>query len=143
MKQVFKLFRFIKPYWKKSVISLVLLTAVVIMDLAIPRLVQRVIDQGINRAEHAGGCKYLFPDAGHFVLDTIFAVGNNNFSVQVGKGLARDLREAIFVKIQSFSFGNLGSIEDRPVNGTTFKRLRGGAASVSDIPCASVPALRS
>ncbi|MGB8253632.1 MAG: hypothetical protein WCF08_10485 [Anaerolineaceae bacterium] len=44
----FKLFRLIKPYWKKSVLSLVLLTALVIMDFAIPRLRQRVIDQGIS-----------------------------------------------------------------------------------------------
>jgi ATP-binding cassette subfamily B protein len=41
------------------------------------------------------------------VLQTLFALANNVFSIQVGEGVARDLREALFLKIQSFSFGNL------------------------------------
>jgi ATP-binding cassette subfamily B multidrug efflux pump len=40
-------------------------------------------------------------------LQTLFAIGNNLFSIQVGEGVARDVREALFLKIQSFSFGNL------------------------------------
>lgn len=47
MKQVFRLLRFVRPYWQKSALSLVLLVIVVVLDLAIPRLVQRIIDQGI------------------------------------------------------------------------------------------------
>ena len=42
MQQVFKLLRFVRPYWKTSVLALFLLVVVVILDLAIPRLVQRV-----------------------------------------------------------------------------------------------------
>ncbi len=41
------------------------------------------------------------------VFQALFAIANNLFSVQVGEGVARDLREALFLKIQSFSFGNL------------------------------------
>jgi ATP-binding cassette subfamily B multidrug efflux pump len=119
MNQVTKLFRFLKPYWKKSIISLVLLTAVVVMDLAIPRLVQRVIDQGVNAQNMQVVVNTFFIMLGISVLDTIFAIGNNNFSVQVGEGVARDIREAIFLKIQSFSFGNL----DRSQTGQLMVRL--------------------
>ncbi len=119
MNQVAKLFRFIKPYWKKSAISLVLLTAVVIMDLAIPRLVQQVIDQGIIRQNMQVVINTFFLMLGISILDTIFAIGNNNFSVQVGEGVGRDMREAIFLKIQSFSFGNL----DRLKTGQLMVRL--------------------
>jgi ATP-binding cassette subfamily B protein len=119
MNQVTKLFRFLKPYWKKSIISLVLLTAVVVMDLAIPRLVQRVIDQGVNAQNMQVVVNTFFIMLGISVLDTIFAIGNNNFSVQVGEGVARDMREAIFLKIQSFSFGNL----DRSQTGQLMVRL--------------------
>jgi len=119
MNQVSKLFRFLKPYWKKAVLSLVLLTAVVIMDLAIPRLVQRVIDQGINAHNMQVVVNTFFLMLGISVLDTIFAIGNNNYSVQVGEGVARDLREAIFLKIQSFSFGNF----DRLKTGQLMVRL--------------------
>jgi ATP-binding cassette, subfamily B, multidrug efflux pump len=119
MNQVSKLFHFLKPYWKKSVISLVLLTAVVAMDLAIPRLVQRVIDQGINAQNMQVVVNTFFLMLGISILDTIFAIGNNNYSVQVGEGVGRDLREAIFLKIQSFSFGNL----DRLKTGQLMVRL--------------------
>jgi ATP-binding cassette subfamily B multidrug efflux pump len=119
MNQVTKLFRFLRPYWKKSVLSLVLLTAVVVMDLAIPRLVQRVIDQGVNAQNMQVVVDTFFIMLGLSVLDTIFAIGNNNFSVQVGEGVARDMREAIFLKIQSFSFGNL----DRLKTGQLMVRL--------------------
>ncbi len=111
MNQVAKLFWFIKPYWKKSVFSLVLLTAVVVMDLAIPRLVQQVIDQGIIRQNMQVVINTFFLMLGISVLDTLFAIGNNNFSVQVGEGVGRDMREAIFLKIQSFSFGNLDHLK--------------------------------
>jgi ATP-binding cassette, subfamily B, multidrug efflux pump len=119
MKQVSKLFRFLKPYWKKAVLSLVLLTVVVVMDLTIPRLVQRVIDQGINGKNMQVVVSTFFLMLGISILDTIFAIGNNNFSVQVGEGVGRDLREAIFLKIQSFSFGNL----DRLKTGQLMVRL--------------------
>jgi ATP-binding cassette subfamily B protein len=49
MRHILKLNRFFKPYWKSSFWALVLLISVVIMDLAIPRLIQRIIDQGIAR----------------------------------------------------------------------------------------------
>ena len=111
MNQVAKLFRFVKPYWKKSLISLALLTAVVVMDLAIPRLVQQVIDQGIINRNMQVVVNTFFLMLGISVLDTIFAIGNNIFSVQVGEGVGRDMREAIFLKVQSFSFGNLDRLK--------------------------------
>ncbi|MDD8027041.1 MAG: ABC transporter ATP-binding protein [Acidobacteriota bacterium] len=126
MNQVFKLFRFLKPYRKKAVLSLVLLTAVVLMDLAIPRLVQRVIDQGIRERDMRAVLHTFFLMLGISVLDTVFAIGNNSYSVRVGEGVGRDLREAIFLKIQSFSFGNL----DRWKTGNLMVRLSSDSTAV-------------
>jgi ATP-binding cassette subfamily B multidrug efflux pump len=111
MEQVFKLLRFVKPYWKKSLLSLALLVVVVLMDLSIPRLVQRIIDQGITQHNMGVVTNTFLLMLGISILDTIFAVGNNNYSVQVGESVARDLREALFLKIQSFSFGNLDHLK--------------------------------
>jgi ATP-binding cassette subfamily B multidrug efflux pump len=111
MKQVFKLLRFVKPYWKKSLLSLALLIVVVLMDLAIPRLVQRIIDQGITPQNMKVVINTFLLMLGISILDTLFAIGNNNYSVQVGESVARDLREALFLKIQSFSFGNLDRLK--------------------------------
>lgn len=48
MEQIFKLIHFLRPCWKRSLAALVLLTSLVFLDLSIPRLIQRIIDQGIT-----------------------------------------------------------------------------------------------
>jgi len=119
MNQVFKLASFVKPYWKWSLMALVLLTALVFMDLSIPRLIQRIIDQGIYQQNQAVVIQTGLLMLGISALSAFFAVGNNILSVRVGESVARDLREALFQKIQSFSFGNL----DRLKTGQLLVRL--------------------
>ena len=119
MKHIRKLLPFVKPYWKRSLVSLVLLVAVIFMDLAIPRLTQRIIDQGITDNDMQVVISTTLWMLGISIVQTFFAIGNNNLSVQVGESVARDLREALFLKIQSFSFGNL----DRMNTGQLMVRL--------------------
>lgn len=107
MKHLKKLIYLLKPYWKESIISLVLLTTIVVMDLAIPRLIQRIIDQGIARNDTRVVLQTSLIMLAVSVSSAIFAIGNNYFSVRAGEGFARDLREAIFLKIQDFSYGNI------------------------------------
>jgi ATP-binding cassette subfamily B protein len=107
MTHIKKLLHFVKPYWRRSLVSLVFLLLVIVIDLTIPRLIQRIIDQGIN-----GGDMQVVITTTIFmlvisVLQTLFALANNLYSIQVGESVARDLREALFLKIQSFTFGNL------------------------------------
>jgi ATP-binding cassette subfamily B protein len=107
MNHIKKLLHFVKPYWRRSLVALVFLVAVVLMDLAIPRLIQRIIDQGINGRNMQVVISTTIVMLVISGLQTLFAIANNLFSIQVGEGVARDLREALFLKIQSFSFGNL------------------------------------
>lgn len=90
---------------------MLLLTSVVIMDLAIPRLIQRIIDQGIGRNDLRVVLNTTLVMLLLTLLSTVFAIGNNVLSVQVGEGFGRDLREALFHKIQTFSFGNLDRLQ--------------------------------
>src|SRR6476620_4101516 len=106
MEPLRRVLRFVRPYRRLALLSLLLLSFMVCLDLALPRLIQRIIDQGI--AVH-----------GISALSTLLAIGNNAYSVQVGEGVARDLRDALFVKIQGFSFGNL----DRQKTGQLMVRL--------------------
>src|SRR6476660_2515507 len=110
MNQIKKLLPFVKPYWRRSLVALALLVAVVLMDLALPRLIQRIIDQGINGGDLQVVIHTTIIMLVISAVQTIFAIANNLFSIQVGEGVARDLREALFLKIQSFSFGNLDHI---------------------------------
>jgi len=98
---------FVRPYWKQSLASLVLLTCLVAMDLSIPRLIQRIIDHGIYRHDERVIVVTSLVMLAISVVSAVFAVGNNVFSVRVSESVARDLREAIFRHIQSFSYGNL------------------------------------
>lgn len=121
-----KLITFVKPYWLWSALSLVLLTAVLIIDLSIPRLIQRVIDQGIARNDTSVVLQTSALMLGLSVLGALLAIGNNYYSVQTGESVARDLREATFLKIHSFSYGNL----DHFTTGNLLVRLSSDASAV-------------
>jgi ATP-binding cassette subfamily B multidrug efflux pump len=126
MNDVFKLLRFIKPYWRRAVVALVLLTSLVFMDLSIPRLIQRIIDQGINQHNQTVVIQTSLIMLGISLLSTLIAIGNNVTSVQVAESFGRDLRDAIFLKIQTFSYGNL----DQMKTGQLIVRLTSDSGAV-------------
>ena len=129
MKDIFKLLHIVKPYWRRSVVALTLLTSLVFMDLSIPRLVQRIIDQGISQHNQAVVIQTSLIMLGISVLSTLIAIGNNITSVQVSENVGRDLRDAIFSKIQSFSYGNL----DRMKTGQLIVRLTSDSQAVQRV----------
>lgn len=107
MDTIRKIFSFVKPYWKLATLSLILLFLRVCMDLSIPRLVEQIIDQGIKKNNLNAILTTSAIMLGITILDTLVAIGSSIYSVRVGQSVSRDLREAIFLKIQQFSYGNL------------------------------------
>jgi ATP-binding cassette subfamily B protein len=107
MRHIRKLLHFVRPYWCRSLAALILLILVIVVDLTIPRLIERIIDQGITAGNMQVVLSTTIIMLGISVLQAVFALSNNRLSVQVSEGVGRDLREALFVKIQSLSFGNL------------------------------------
>jgi ATP-binding cassette subfamily B multidrug efflux pump len=126
MLAIRKLLPLLKPYWRRSLAALALLTAGVIMDLSIPRLIERIIDQGIGQHNNAVVIQTSLVMLTISAFSTLFAIGNNNLSVQVGESVARDLRQALFLKIQTLSFGNL----DRFTTGKLMVRLTSDSTAV-------------
>jgi ATP-binding cassette subfamily B multidrug efflux pump len=126
MNDVFKLLHLVRPYWRRALAALCLLTSLVFMDLTIPRLIQRIIDQGINQQNQAVVIQTSAIMLGISLLSTLFAIGNNITSVQVAESVGRDLRDAIFSKIQTFSYGNL----DRMKTGQLIIRLTSDSQAV-------------
>jgi ATP-binding cassette subfamily B multidrug efflux pump len=126
MNDVFKLLHLVRPYWRRALAALCLLTSLVFMDLTIPRLIQRIIDQGINQQNQAVVIQTSAIMLGISLLSTLFAIGNNITSVQVAESVGRDLRDAIFSKIQTFSYGNL----DRMKTGQLIVRLTSDSQAV-------------
>jgi ATP-binding cassette subfamily B protein len=107
MREIWRLLGFVKPYGRLAVLALLMLCALVAMDLAIPRLIQHIIDQGIRGGDRALVVRTSLSMLGISALSTVLAVANNVFSVRVGEGVARDLREALFLRIQRYSYENL------------------------------------
>ena len=126
MKHMRKLFYLLKPYTKEAIFSLILLTAVAFLDLSIPRLIQRIIDQGIHQKDSGVVVQTAVLMLGVSLLNAVFAVGNNYFSVRAGEGFARDLREVIFLKIQNLSYGDL----DHFTTGKLMVRLSSDTSAV-------------
>jgi ATP-binding cassette subfamily B multidrug efflux pump len=126
MKHLFAFTSFLRPYWRRAAMSLLLLTTLVFMDLSIPRLTQRIIDQGIRRQDQQVVIQTGLLMLAISLLGTLFAIGNNVLSVRVGESVARDLRNAIFGRIQSFSPGNL----DRFNTGQLMTRLTSDTAAL-------------
>jgi ATP-binding cassette subfamily B multidrug efflux pump len=129
MKHIKKLLPFLKPYWKLAVVSLILLTIVLVIDLSIPRLIQKIIDQGVNAQDMQVVLRTSALMFGLSLLQFLLAQGNNIFSIRAGEGVARDLREALFVKIQSLSYGNI----DRFTTGRLMVRMSSDTAAVQRI----------
>ena len=126
MQSIRKLLPFVKPYWKQSLWALFLLTAIVFMDLAIPRLIQRIIDVGIGEQNSQVVLQTSILMLCISALSALFALGNNYYSIQAGESVARDLRQALFIKIQQLSFGNL----DRLTTGNLMVRLTSDTSAV-------------
>jgi ATP-binding cassette subfamily B multidrug efflux pump len=129
MHETRKLLNFVKPYWKRAVMALVLLTSMVFLDLSIPRLIQRIIDQGINQQNQQVVIQTSIVMLTISIVETLIAIGNNNLSVQVSEATGRDVREALFLKIQTLSFANLDQLQTGQLmvrlssDATAFQRL--------------------
>ncbi len=119
MIHIRRLLPFVKPYWKRASVALVLLTSLVFFDLSIPRLIERIIDQGILKHNQPVVLQTAALMIGISLVSTVIAIGNSVLSVQVGESVARDLRDALFLKIQAYSFGNL----DKQKTGQLMVRL--------------------
>ncbi|MBE9507786.1 MAG: ABC transporter ATP-binding protein, partial [Chloroflexi bacterium] len=111
MKSLLRMIRFVKPYKGKAILSMLLLLGVVVADLLIPRLTQRVIDEGVAKQDMRMIAITSLLMLGAAVLSALFAIGNTLLSVRVAQNVGAGLRSAIVRQVQTFSFGNLDRIQ--------------------------------
>jgi len=111
MNAVRKLANFLRPYWRWVMIAPILMTIEVAMDLMQPRMVERIVDEGIahldlNLVLHTGLLMF-----GLAVIGALGGISNSFFAELTVQAFGADLREALFRKVQTFSFGNLDEME--------------------------------
>ena len=111
MNAVRKLANFLRPYWRWVMIAPVLMTLEVSMDLMQPRMVERIVDEGIahldlNLVLHTGLLMF-----GLAIIGVLGGISNSFFAEMTVQAFGADLHEALFRKVQTFSFGNLDEME--------------------------------
>lgn len=128
MKSLRTLSRYMAPYWVPALLAPLSMALEVAMDLAQPRLLQNIIDQGIADKDltmvlHTGA---LMVGAGLFGL--VAGGGCSVFATIAGLNFGADLRGALFRRIQQFSAGNL----DRLQTGKLITRLTNDVEQVQE-----------
>lgn len=110
MKELRKLARFIRPYKKEIVIALVLMVVISGLELYSPRLIEVIIDEGVT----AGNMTVVWQTAllmlGIALFSLAVSVVRVRVSVRAQESFAKDLRSALYQKVQSFSFANLDQL---------------------------------
>jgi len=127
MKSITQLWRFVKPYGRQAALGLLLLVIVVAADLALPRLVQELINTGIRQRDMGAIVNVALVMIGLTLVSAAGTVGSMLFAVRVSQMAAADLRRELFVHIQSFSFANL----DRLPTGQLVTRLTSDISQVA------------
>jgi len=106
MDEFKKLLHFGKPYQTQAIFSMTMLIATVFLDLSIPRFMQTLIDDGVKPQDMSVVLRTSAIMLALSISSMITGVLNSNYSIKVGEGVGRDLRQAIFEKIQDFSYAN-------------------------------------
>ncbi len=106
-----RVLQFLNPYKKIALASTGMLIFAVLAELIVPRLLQRLIDEGIAQKD----LWIIGTTASAMVViafvESAMTIGNTFFSVRAAQGFASDIRSALFRRIQSFSFGNLDKFQ--------------------------------
>jgi len=106
-----KLAKFLKPYWRWVLIAPLLMTLEVAMDLMQPRMVERIVDQGIANLDMGIVLQTGFLMVGLAIIGAAGGMSNGIFAEMAVQAFGADLREQLFRKVQRFSFGNLDELE--------------------------------
>ncbi len=122
-----KLLNAVKPYRGYALGTLLLITLQVFTDLWIPRLIQRIIDEGLKQRNLPLLINTALWMLGLSLLSAVFAILSSLGSIRVSEGIARDLRNEVFLKVQHFSFGNL----DRYSTGELMVHLSSDVSAMS------------
>ena len=116
-----KLLPYLRPYLAFTIIAPLFMLLEVWMDILSPMYMSSIINDGVA----VGDTQHIIYTSVKMVavaiIGVIGGVGNMYFSTKAGYGFAKELRAAVYRKIQSFSFANIdqfktGSLVTRTTN---------------------------
>ena len=102
-----KLASYIKEYKKDTILTPIFVVLEVVMEVIIPLLMARIIDVGIQN----GDVHYILEMGVLLIVSAIlsltFGMLSGRFAAKASAGYAKNLRKAMFHKIQDYSFENI------------------------------------
>lgn len=97
----------IKEYKTASIITPIFMILEVLMETAIPALMASIIDNGVE----AGNIAHIYKMGGIMVVVAIIGLATGmlggKYGAKASAGFAKNLRKAMFEKIQTYSFSNI------------------------------------
>lgn len=97
----------IKGFVRESILTPVFMIGEVIMEMLIPLLMASIINNGVN----AENMRHIYLVGGLMVVAALvglaFGIGGGVFGAKASAGFARNLRKAMYERIQTFSFANI------------------------------------
>ena len=94
-------------YRKDTFACIGLVTLEVIMDILLPFITARLLADGLEAGNLSVVYRYGAILLGLALMSLIFGASSGYFAASAASGLAANLREAIYAKIQTFSFSNI------------------------------------
>ena len=97
----------VKEFKRASIATPIYMILEVLMEMIIPFLMASIIDQGVN----AGNIHHIYKVGSLMIvaalLGLLAGMAGGRYGAKASAGLARNLREAMFNNIQTFSFANI------------------------------------
>ncbi len=118
MKSLFRMLRYLRRYWQITLIAYVSLILSSAAMLVTPRLLQVLIDQGIAAKDMRRIVGLAVTIVGVALVSALFRFLQGYLSEKASQGVAYDLRNELFAKIQRLSF----SYHDRSQTGQLMTR---------------------
>ena len=102
-----KLLPYARGFIGYAVLGMVMIVAEVVLEVFIPRIMSDIIDVGVANLD----MHYVLAAGGRMVLMAMLALicgaSSARFSAVAATGFARNLRQALFHKLQDYSFANI------------------------------------
>ncbi len=102
---------FVWPYRRIAILGLLTVLLPVAAELVVPRMLQTLIDDGIRAGSMAVVWQTALWMLGASVLGAAATVAQGFYRARLSQGIAFDMRNELFTKIQSFSWANLDQMQ--------------------------------
>lgn len=102
-----RLMKSVREYKRDSILTPIMMTFEVIMDVVIPILMAKIIDNGIE----PGDMNYIWKMGSILIImaaaSFLFGVSSGKLAARASAGFAKNLRHDMYYNIQNFSFSNI------------------------------------